>query len=318
MSKSEESNNVGLTPVKAEPELVTLSPAVIPPNPFRFKVLFVGATGVGKTSAQMSLVERESNSKSQEIKETLKRLGSGKATERIQETPPIPIKINDKDVVIFVFVDSPGYSDYMHMETSMEMTMDYMEGLHKKGSSHTVDAIVYVLEPAKITQVDVVYMKLLSENSILVPVIGKGDTMDPDQKAAWQLELFNVLNSHKIPFYQLDDEKIFTIMGSESGKIRRYSGDQEKDVFDSVHSDMLEFRDSMFSQYWDIKSQKKTFRQKWKNSQVWTNILIQNTKVKAETSAYFCKYIFVIVFILWIGFLIGKQMNTTYKISQFR
>jgi len=276
----------------------------IPLAPYNLRLAIIGQSGVGKSCFVRTLFEFEYNSgKDDHIKKAKAHLEQGEKTVEINEFPPFKININATQVVNLTLIDTVGYGDAAHLEENWALILNDLQTRHQKGKSFAVDAVIYILEPCRIKGADVEFMKLLSENVALIPVIGKIDSMDPKQRISWRKELYSFLLDNSVKFFHLNDEKeILGVCGAESGTKRSYGFHEDIDIFDKTVSDMTKFKNLLYANYYHILEQKKQFHGKWKGLGPWTNA---GQVIGAHRS--FLRSVIYHLFLILTAFVFGKM-----------
>jgi len=282
---------------------------------FEQRIMIIGPTGVGKSAFAATLYQLPVDG-TQAVDATLNRLTGGTTAQYIVDLPPIKIKINPTQTVKLHLIDTKGYGDEIHIEENWEIILNNLNNRQKIGGHAGVHAIFYITEPHRLRPADISFMKLLSEHCVVIPIIGKADTMDPRYKQEWKKQLYALLKGAGVEFYKLTDrEEILTIAGSELGNLRRYSFfDGDLNLFNENVSDLKEFRRLLYAKFNDIKAQKRIYREKWKDGQLWRKLVIKSsTDFVSKNWELAAKVLLCIVFVL-IGFILNQYMSVDNKL----
>jgi len=169
--------------------------------------------------------------------------------------------------------------------------------------------VVYILEPCRLQSPDVEFMKILCTNAVVIPVIGKADSMDPTQKKLWKTELFDLLTENKIEFLDLSvDKTVLAVMGSEKGNTRNYSGVGTVDVFDPTVSDTELFRKQLYNKYHTIVDLRRAFSRTWRETPKWRRIK-DSTQKEFNKQRMFLALIAVLVLVFALGIAFGTHVT---------
>jgi len=197
-----------------------------------------------------------------------------------------------------------------------------------------VDCICYILSPERLLAPDVELMQALSGVTYVIPLIGKADTMDPEDREKWQKKVHAYLSgkepdkngnkcdppiiSAEQDFYYKND-RVYSIMGSDRGQSRRYGRNEDgSPVFtveldDSGFSDTAEFVKNFTEQLEVIKKKKKHFLKDFVPDN-WIQGPIQISKQPIQNAISTGKYILLIAIILGMIAVMIKEMTIIYMV----
>jgi len=285
----------------------------VPSAPIPLRVAFIGPSGVGKSCLIRTLFEH-TKEENDHIAEAKKILEEGNSTIKVQAYDPFYLRINSEQVILLSLIDTVGYGDDAHLEENWEVIMEDFSRRNQQGEGYAVDVVIYILEPCRIKGADVEFMKLLGENFVLIPVIGKADSMDPKQRDDWKGKLYTILKSEReIDFFSLSDKpEILGVCGSENGAVRTYGFHDKIDIFDVRVSDMDKFKERLYDQYHIIRKRKKEFLKTWKTSVHWSKFLGPKKAIVKHRGALFT-VAYHLVLIL-IAFFVGQMFGNIIQL----
>jgi len=141
----------------------------------RFNIMIIGSSGSGKSSFLKSFFKLE-DTKDQPLEKTLK----------ITALPPKNI-MTDNWNAIFHLWDTRGYGDQVLISDSMAPIMDHLE--NNFSTPDVIHCVWFLITPGRLHPFEITLMKELNRITVVIPLIGKADSMDPIQKKQFQKKM---------------------------------------------------------------------------------------------------------------------------------
>ncbi|KAF8629217.1 hypothetical protein AX17_005801 [Amanita inopinata Kibby_2008] len=209
----------------------------------QFTVMVVGASGTGRTTFVNTLCEAAilghkvcDNSENAHLEEGI----------RIK---PVTVELEEDGLRIsLTIVDTPGFGDNINNQNAFQEIMNYLERQYDdilaeqsrirrnpKFVDNRVHALLYFIPPTghALREMDIELMRRLSPRVNVIPVIGKADSLTPNELKAFKNRIVEDIEHYKILIYDFpydteeDDEETvqenlelrtllpFAVIGSE-------------------------------------------------------------------------------------------------------
>merc|ERR1712045_500280 len=182
---------------------------------FEFTLMVVGESGLGKSTLinSMFLTDIYSNEypgPSQRLKKTV-----------AIDTQKVLLKEKGVNLTLTV-VDTPGFGDAVdnsncwdpvisYVESQYESFLDAETRVHRVQMPDTrVHVCLYFIAPSGhgLKPLDVEFMKRLHDKVNVVPVIGKSDTMTPEEIGHFKRQIMNQIVQAKIRIYEFPEDEL--------------------------------------------------------------------------------------------------------------
>ncbi|KAJ3233264.1 hypothetical protein HDU81_002357 [Chytriomyces hyalinus] len=208
-----------------------------------FTIMIVGASGCGKSTFINTLCEnpvilRKDHTDAEKAAQ-LKTVGLAPTTVELDE---------DGLKLSLTVVDTPGFGDNINNEPAFEDILGYIEHQYEeilaqesrikrnpRFQDNRVHVLLYFIQPSghSLREMDIEFMRLLGARVNVIPVIGKADSMTPQELNAFKKRIMEDISHYKIPIYDFpydeeeDDEETieennelrsllpFSVIGSE-------------------------------------------------------------------------------------------------------
>lgn len=182
---------------------------------FEFTLMVAGKSGLGKSTLVNSMFLTDVYS--DEYPGPSKR-----ATQTVAvETTKVLLKEKNVNLQLSI-VDTPGYGSGVdnsnswepvvkHIESQFEEYLNAETKLHRKHIPDTrVHCCLYFIQPSghQLEELDIQFMKHLHDKVNIIPVIGKADTLTPEELTAFKKNVMNAISMNKIKIYDFPDEDI--------------------------------------------------------------------------------------------------------------
>ncbi|CAG0920199.1 unnamed protein product [Notodromas monacha] len=189
---------------------------------FEFTLMVVGASGLGKSTLINSMFLADVYSKdhpgpSQRIKKTVQ-----------VETTKVLLKEKGVNLTLTV-VDTPGFGDAVDNSDCWQPIIDYIDARYEEFlvnesrvdrkcvPDSRVHCCLYFVAPGHgLKPLDIEFMKRLHEKVNVIPVVGKADTMTPEECDEFKAQVLTEIRQHKIKIYDFPDSD-----DEEESKIQR-------------------------------------------------------------------------------------------------
>lgn len=190
---------------------------------FEFTLMVAGRSGLGKSTLVNSMFLTDIYS--DEYPGPSKR-----ATQTVAvETTRVLLKEKNVNLQLTI-VDTPGYGSGVdnsdcwdpivkHIETQYEEYLNAETKLHRKHIPDTrVHCCLYFIHPSghQLEELDIQFMTHLHDKVNIIPVIGKADTLTPDELTAFKKNVMNAISMNKIKIYDFPDEDTDSSNGSNN------------------------------------------------------------------------------------------------------
>jgi len=239
---------------------------------FRFKLMIVGEPGIGKSTFinTLFLTDIYSNKGLPKIVQTLKMESN---VFRLEENG---VKID------LTIIDTPGFGASVDNSQALKPILDYIHEGYKKvleselslnvenADEMHVDACLYFIAPTGhgLKDLDIQFMKRLSEQVNIIPVIAKSDAFLPEELGLFKQNILRQMLENGIKVYnfpktgsinedQMREKQPFAVVGSNSFTLdkngrkvrgRRYLWGTV-DVENENHSDFLALKNLLFGSH---------------------------------------------------------------------
>jgi septin family protein len=188
-----------------------------------FKLMFVGESGLGKTTAiQCFLHGLATETVIRDTVPIAYQSESGPQPKTIKITEHGPFKLNTDDErqdFLLTIVDTPGYGDNIDVQKDFDLFEDYIKmqwsslfsAIQAAGNIDTlehdslVNACIYFISPHRLKEIDIEFMKRISSTVAIVPVIAKADTMTTEETIQFRKHVHQVLAEQNINVYSWID-----------------------------------------------------------------------------------------------------------------
>jgi len=176
---------------------------------FRFKLMIVGEPGVGKSTFINTLFATD--------------IYPSKGLPKIVQTLQIETKVfrlEENGVAVdLTVVDTPGFGANIDNSKSITPIIEYIEEGHKKlleielslndrpEDKMLVDVCLYFIAPTGhgLKQLDIEFMKLLSEKVNIIPVIAKSDAFLAEELVLFKQSILSQISENEIQVYDFPD-----------------------------------------------------------------------------------------------------------------
>jgi len=251
---------------------------------FQFTLMVVGTSGTGRTTFVNTLCGEEvlpkkvcDNPEAAHVEEGI----------RIK---PVTVELDEDGVrIALTIVDTPGFGDNIDNEFCFQEIMGYLERQYDdilaeesrikrnpRFRDNRVHALLYFITPTghALREIDIELMKRLSPRVNVIPVIGKADSLTPNELGEFKKRIMDDISHYNIPIYNFpfdveeDDEDTveenselrallpFAIIGSEEEIMvngRAVRGRQYPwgvvEVDNPQHSDFARLRSALLSSH---------------------------------------------------------------------
>merc|ERR1711962_1270745 len=180
---------------------------------FEFTLMVVGETGLGKSTLinSMFLTDIYSDTHpgpSHRLKKTVQ-----------VETHKVLLKEGGVNLTLTI-VDTPGFGDAVDNSTCWDPVLNYVESQYEsfleaetkvvrdpKMADTRVHACLYFIAPSGhgLKPLDIEFMKQLHDKINIIPVIGKADTMTPEEVASFKTVIMEQIAAAKIKIYEFPE-----------------------------------------------------------------------------------------------------------------
>lgn len=185
---------------------------------FQFNVMVVGKSGLGKSTLVNTLFSLNLTRSS----------GRHSAAEAIEKTTEIKVSSHvliENNVRLNVnVIDTPGFGDQINNDKCWEPLVKYIKEQHLQYLRKELTAqrerfivdtrvhcILYFISPheKKLSDLDVIVLKKLSEISNVVPIIAKSDALTLDERNELKKSLQTSFIAHNFNIYPYDSEDLY-------------------------------------------------------------------------------------------------------------
>ncbi|KAJ8324897.1 hypothetical protein BDV3_004558 [Batrachochytrium dendrobatidis] len=204
--------------------------------PYTFNLMVVGESGLGKTTFLNTLFNTNlSEGRGQ------KNLSASKTV----TVNPTTYELTEEGVTLMLTViDTPGFGDQLNRETNFEPIINYIDSqydqylaaeksqqVRQNIPDTRVHALLYFLPPtggSRLRDLDLEFLQRLSAKVNVVPVIGKADSLAPEEAIAYKQAILRDFGTYDIrvyPNHHAEDRDFvpnieryipFTVIGSDS------------------------------------------------------------------------------------------------------
>ncbi|KAJ2960122.1 hypothetical protein NQZ79_g4532 [Umbelopsis isabellina] len=251
---------------------------------FQFTLMVVGASGTGRTTFVNTLCGSKVLSSKQCDNPEEAHVEDGI---RIR---PISVELDEDGVRIsLTIVDTPGFGDNIDNEKCFQEIVGYLESQYDdilaeesrikrnpRFRDNRVHALLYFIQPTghALREIDIELMRRLSPRVNVIPVIGRADSLTPQELADFKKRVMEDIDHYNIPIYNFpfdieeDDEETveenselreslpFAIIGSDEFIVMngvRTRGRQYPwgaiEVDNPDHSDFAKLRSALLSSH---------------------------------------------------------------------
>jgi len=141
--------------------------------PVRINILIIGSSGTGKSSFLKCFHSVDPNNNE-----------PPEQTFKITALPPRKILAGNGVSANIHFWDTRGYGDNLLVSESIRPILDHIE--NNFNTHDVVHCVFFLLVPDRLQEYEKSLMRELNRMTLVVPLIGKADSMDPRQKVAFQ------------------------------------------------------------------------------------------------------------------------------------
>jgi len=211
-----------------------------------FTIMIVGASGLGKSTFVNTLCEKQALSSSRDDESWAPELAAKPKTVRIN---PVSVDLEEDGVKLnLTVIDTPGFGDNINNTPAFNEILSFIEKQYDdvlaeecrikrnpKFLDNRVHALLYFLPPTghSLREIDIEFMRRLGPRVNVIPVIGKSDSLTPQEIADYKQRIIEDIGHYQIPIYNFpideeeDDDEIiednnelrallpFSIVGSE-------------------------------------------------------------------------------------------------------
>ncbi|TXT12908.1 hypothetical protein VHUM_01309 [Vanrija humicola] len=205
-------------------------------------IMVVGASGTGRTTFVNTLVEqpllthrtqtllRDPENPRSEVDPVLAQQAAADAhIERPIAIKPVNVELEEDGVrVALTVVDTPGFGDGIDSEQNFQEISSYLERQYDdilaeesrikrnpRFRDNRVHALLYFIAPTghALREIDIELMRRLSPRVNVIPVIGKADSLTPQELKAFKKRIMEDIEYYSIPVYNFpydpeeDDEE---------------------------------------------------------------------------------------------------------------
>ncbi|KAI1309513.1 hypothetical protein EDD11_004099 [Mortierella claussenii] len=190
---------------------------------FQFTLMVVGASGLGRTTFINTLCDADVVPKRECDEPEMAHIEEG------IKIKPYTVELDEDGVKIsLTIVDTPGFGDMIDNEYCFQEILGYLERQYDdilseesrikrnpRFRDNRVHALLYFIAPTghSLREIDIELMKRLSPRINVIPVIGKADTMTPNELAEFKKRIMEDIEHYNIPIYNFpydpeeDDEE---------------------------------------------------------------------------------------------------------------
>ncbi|KAF9198887.1 hypothetical protein BGZ49_000176 [Haplosporangium sp. Z 27] len=190
---------------------------------FQFTLMVVGSSGLGRTTFINTLCDAEVVPKRECDEPEMAHL------EESIKIKPYTVELDEDGVKIsLTIVDTPGFGDMIDNEYCFQEILGYLERQYddilseesrikrdRRLRDSRVHALLYFIAPTghSLREIDIELMKRLSPRINIIPVVGKADTMTPQELVEFKKRVMEDIEHHNIPIYNFpydpeeDDEE---------------------------------------------------------------------------------------------------------------
>jgi len=181
---------------------------------FEFTLMVVGESGLGKSTLINSMFltdvySSECPGPSARLKKTVS-----------VDTSQVLLQESGVNLALTI-VDTPGFGDAVDNSECWSPVISYVESQYEafldaetrvnrvaKMPDSRVHACLYFIAPSGhgLKPLDVEFMKRLHDKVNIIPVIGKADTLTPDEIAHFKKQIMNQIEQSKIRIYEFPDD----------------------------------------------------------------------------------------------------------------
>eukprot|EP00842_Homolaphlyctis_polyrhiza_P003117 jgi/Hompol1/3806/HPOL_003359-RA len=203
---------------------------------YSFNLMVVGESGLGKTTFLNTLFNTQ--------------LTEGKQQRNLAASKTVQIKPSTYELVeegvtlMLTVIDTPGFGDQLNRETNFDPIINYIDAqydkyleaersqqIRKNIPDSRVHALLYFLPPTggnKLRDLDLEFLQRLSAKVNIIPVIGRADSLSPDEIQTYKQAILRDFGIHDIRIYpthhaedrdfvpQVEKYIPFTVIGSDT------------------------------------------------------------------------------------------------------
>jgi septin family protein len=186
----------------------------------RFKIIVVGESGLGKSTA-IDCLTAKLRKQHAHASEGSQGLSSGandprgqiQKTVKITENDEFELLTEERERTFLRIVDTPGYGDNVDCSADMGEICNYIEkqwerfrvapkGVRAVEHDSLVTCCLYFIAPHRLKEIDINFLQKVSAMVPCVPVIAKSDTMTVEEAAAFREEVAkSLLDTEGINLY---------------------------------------------------------------------------------------------------------------------
>ncbi|KAI7861489.1 Septin-domain-containing protein [Spinellus fusiger] len=178
---------------------------------FQFTLMVVGTSGTGRTTFVNTLCESPVLSK-----KTMEDPSDAHKEEGIS-IRPVSVELDEEGVRIsLTVVDTPGFGDNIDNEQCFHAIVAYLEAQYDdilaeesrikrnpRFQDNRVHALLYFISPTghSLREIDIELMRRLSPRVNVIPVVGRADSLTPQELADFKKRVMEDIEHYKIPIY---------------------------------------------------------------------------------------------------------------------
>ena len=237
-----------------------------------YKVIIVGESGLGKTTARECLLHDLLNPTHHSTR------SPGQITERtadIHTSDAMQLRTDSDIEDLFLrIVDTPGYGDHRDVGEDIGkieafIRLQYEKLYDAKDEDGNIDPVhhdslvtccLYFIAPHRIKDNDIEFLRKVSELVPIVPVIAKADTMTRDETTEFRQIVSDKLKQAGITCYDFDgDARIaardglppFTLIADKGMRERKYAWGT-CDLSNEAHSDFVLLKELVIKEHLEV------------------------------------------------------------------